>query len=441
MRESESLSLKELVGDLGSLPAVSIRLMLTKSEPEGGGWIMRAAAMKVAPDVPAADWTLYDYGSVAFVADSLPGVEIAKWFSEMKGEVAGLEFEVPELQDHLRAERLPSHARYRYFAGLWQPHTHYEWSPKTDRFEPPRDRTTLIQDGCPSFPSLGDAVYKLLFDVELDRASDRSFPSPPFVLLVANTEAWIERVEQHTSSLIVNVQGNEVEGVRLEVTGSGGVRFDQKLIGPGDIRLDLPEGLPPRIWVLLSRGSRWLDLRDLTQYGSRSPWDNVFDVQPDLATQVAGAIARGEGERTEFKEQIPYGKDDFVNVVAAFANGEGGMIIVGVANRTGEIKGLTCDLGELRDRISQKIRSNVYPEPKFKIESCELNGRKLLVVLIEEGQSKPYGVGTDPSKLSFYVRRTATTPPARQEEIRAMTIGANNGGAQANSYWSHRLLS
>jgi predicted HTH transcriptional regulator len=112
-----------------------------------------------------------------------------------------------------------------------------------------------------------------------------------------------------------------------------------------------------------------------------------------------------------------------------------------VVNRTGAIKGLTCDLGDLRDRLSRVIRSNVYPEPKIKIESCELNGRKLLVIIVEEGQNKPYGVGTDPSKLSFYVWRTATTPPARQEEIRAMTIGGNNGNAQADAHWSHRMLS
>lgn len=433
MRESESLSLTEFAEDLRSLPAVSARLMLAKAE--GGGWVMRAAAMKAAPDAPASDWTLYDYGTVAFVAVSVSGSEIAKWFIERRGEAAGLRFEVPEILEQLRAERLPSHARYRYFAGLWQPHTHYELSPKTDRFEPPRDRNPLIQDGCPSFPSLGDAVYKLLFDVELASGSDRGFPSPPFVLMVANTEAWIERVEQHTSSLIVNVQGDAVEGVRLEVTGSGGARFDRKLTGPGDLRLDLPEGLPSRMWVLLSRGSRWLDLRDLTQYGSSSPWYNVIDVPPDLTTQVAGAIARGEGERTEFKEQIPYGKDNFVNVVSAFANGEGGMIIVGVVNRSGEVKGLTCDLGDLRDRLSQVIRANVYPEPKTMFESCEFNGRKLLIIIVEEGQNKPYGVGTDPAKLTYYVRRGATTPPARQEEIRAMTLKSNNGNAQASSDW------
>jgi hypothetical protein len=282
MRQSQSLSLTEFANYIGSLAEVSTRLLLTKAESGGGSWVVRAAALKVVPDMPAVDWTLYDYGPIAFVADSVSGAEIAKWFVERKGEIAGLHFEVPEPQEQVRAERLPSHARYRGFDGLWQPHTYYELYPKADRFEPPRERDPLIQEGCPSFPSLSEAVYNLLFDLELDRGSDRSFPSPPFVLRVAHTEAWIERVEQHASSLIVNVQGDEVEGVRLEVTGSRGVRLDQRLSGPGDVRLELPEGLPPRLWLLLSRGSRWLDLRDLTQYGSRSPWDNVFDVPPDL---------------------------------------------------------------------------------------------------------------------------------------------------------------
>jgi len=430
--------LAEFADYLRSLPEVSVRLVLIKAEKEGAGWVMQAAAMKVAPDVTPAGWTLYDYGPTAFIAESVAGATIAEWFVERKGDLSGLQFEVPEFQEHVDAQRLPSHARYRFFGGVWQPHAHFELSPKSSRVEPPNERNPLIQDGCPSYPTLGEAAYHLLFNVELERGSDRRFPSPPFVLQVAHTEAWIERVEQHTSSLVINVQGDAVEGVRLEVTGSKGVRFDQKLSRPGDVRLEMPEGLPPRLWVLLSRGSRWLDLRDLTQYGSSSPWGNVIDVQADLATQVAGAIARGEGERTEFKEQIPYGKDDFVNVVAAFANGEGGMIIIGVVNRTGEVKGLTCDLGELRDRLSQKIRSNVYPEPKFKIESCELNGRKLLVILIEEGQSKPYGVGTDSSKLSYYVRRTATTPPARQEEIRAMINRANDGNTHSLNYWPYQ---
>lgn len=106
MRESESLSLTELLGDLGSLPAVSIRLMLSRAESEAGGRVLRAAVMKVAPDVSAADWTLYDYGPVTFIAKSLPGAEIAQWFGERKGEIARLEFGAPELQDYLRAERL-----------------------------------------------------------------------------------------------------------------------------------------------------------------------------------------------------------------------------------------------------------------------------------------------------------------------------------------------
>ena len=247
MRESESLSLTEFADHLRSLSMVSVRLVLAKAEAERTGWVMQAAAMKVAPDVPPTGWTLYHYGPIAFVADSMAGAVIAEWFVGHKGEISGLQFDVPEFQERVRAERLPSHERYRFFAGLWQPHTHFELSPKASRFEPRGEKDPLIRDGCPSYPTLGEAAYHLLFDVELDRSSDKKFPSSPFVLQVAHTEAWIERVEQHPSSLIVNVEGDAVEGVRLEVTGSKGVRFDQKLAGPGDVRLEMPDGLPPRL--------------------------------------------------------------------------------------------------------------------------------------------------------------------------------------------------
>jgi hypothetical protein len=245
--------------------------MLGKAESEDMGWIMQAAEMTVAPDISANDWTLYNYGQVAFAADTQSGAEIARWFMERRGEIVGFQFEAPELQEQVRAERLPSHARYRHFDGLWQPHTYYELYPKGNRFEPPRERNPLIQDGCPSFPPLGDAVYTLLFDVELASGSDRSLPSPPFVLRVTHAEAWIERVEQYASSLIVNVQGHAVEGARLEVTGSQGARFDRKLSGSGEVNFEMPEGLPPRLWVLLSRGSRWLDFRVSTSTAHAPP--------------------------------------------------------------------------------------------------------------------------------------------------------------------------
>lgn len=419
MRENESIDLPELTNLLESLPEVSLRMMMTQTEPGGSDWFLQAAALTVSPNTSTPEWTLYNYGSVSFIADAVPGAEIAKWLRERRGQSTGFKFEVPELQEPLRAERLPSHARYRYFNGLWEPHTYYELYLKSHRFEPPRERNPLIQDGCPSFPTLGAAVHKLLFDVELNRQSDWSFPSPPITIRIAHTEAWIERVEQYPSSLIINVQGDAVEGVRLEITGPKSVLFDKKLNGPGDVHVDFPEGLPKWLWVLLSRKARWLDLRDLNQYGSQSPWDNVIDVPTELSTQVAGAIARGEGERTEFKERIPYGNDKFLNVVAAFANGQGGMIVVGVVDRTGEIKGVTDDLDELKSRLTLMIRDKIFPEPRTRIESCEVNGQRLVAVIVEEGDSGPYGVGSDRRNLRYYVRRGATTPPASQDEIRA----------------------
>jgi predicted HTH transcriptional regulator len=93
--------------------------------------------------------------------------------------------------------------------------------------------------------------------------------------------------------------------------------------------------------------------------------------------------------------------------------------VVGVVDRTGEIKVVTGDLDGLKSRLTLMIRDKIFPELRTRIENCEVNGRRLVAIIVEEGDSGPYGVGSDRRNLRYYVRRGATTPPASQDEIRA----------------------
>jgi len=379
-------------------------------------WTMQWLILTVAPDLFSPEWSCYDYGELAFFAKQLSGSQIANWIQERTGEIDGYTFSVPELYEQARAERFPSHARYSGVGGIWQPHTKYEVHSKFGRFEPGYKREPLVQDGCPSFPTVGLGVFKLLFD--RDTNPDPAFPNLGIWLRIAHTDAWIEEVELHSNSVRVTISGRNVSGVRLELTGSPDMRFDRKLTEPSSIEFPFPDGLPPKLWLLLSRGNRWLDLRDLNQYGTSSPWDNVISAPPDLATVVAGMIARGEGDQTEFKETVPPQSERMLKTVAAFANGKGGMFIVGVANEDSEIKGLSCDIGREKDKITQMIRAKVHPEPKTQIEHCAVQGKTLIVLTVEDGDRGPYGIGNDPEHLRYYVRRGATTTPAHQSELR-----------------------
>jgi len=95
------------------------------------------------------------------------------------------------------------------------------------------------------------------------------------------------------------------------------------------------------------------------------------------------------------------------------------MVVLGVVNGTGEIKVVSCDVRREKDRIKQMIRSKVHPEPKIQVEHCEVQGKTLIAISVEEGDEGPYGVGTDAEHLTYHVRRGATTPPARQSDIRS----------------------
>ena len=415
MISDDQLDLEQFLTLLEKQSEVFIRMVITKQEDS---WTMQQLILTVAPDVSLPEWSCYDYGQLAFFANQLTGTQIGNWIRERSGVLDSFRFSIPELNEQVRAERFPSHTRYSGLGGLWQPHTAYELYYKLARPEVPNKRDPLVQDGCPSFPTAGIGVYKLLFD--RDVTPDQVFSSVGMSLRIAHTEAWIDRVELRSNSVGVTISGSNVSGTRLELTGSPDIRFDRKLAEPASVEFPFPDGLPPKLWLLLSRGNRWLDLRDLNQYGASPTWDNVINTPPDLATLVAGTIARGEGEQTEFKEIVPPQDERMLKTVAAFANGRGGMIILGVVNGTGEIKGLSCDIGREKDRVKQMIRAKVHPEPKTQIEQCEVQGKTLIAITVEEGDQGPYGVGSDTAHLTYHVRRGSTTPPARQSEIREL---------------------
>lgn len=413
MRSDEQLDLVQFLQLLEKQNEVFVRMAIMKHEDS---WTMQWLILTVAPDLSLPEWSCYDYGELAFFANQLSGSQIAAWVQNRTGEIDGYTFSIPELYEQVATDRFSSHARHSGYGGLWQPHTKYEVHSKFNQLEQGYKREPLVQDGCPSFPTVVLGVFKLLFDLDADPVA--TLPSHGVSLRIAHTDAWIEELELRTNSVLVTIKGQNISGVRLELTGSPDIRFDRKLTEQSSIEFPFPDGLPTKLWLLLSRGNRWLDVRELNQYGMSSAWNNVISAPPDLATMVAGVIARGESDQTEFKVSVPPHSERMLKTVAAFANGKGGMFIVGVENEEGEIKGLSGHIGREKDKISQMIRDKIHPEPKTQVEHCEVRGKTLIVITVEDGDRGPYGIGVDPEHLTYWVRRGSTTRRARQTEIR-----------------------
>jgi predicted HTH transcriptional regulator len=150
----------------------------------------------------------------------------------------------------------------------------------------------------------------------------------------------------------------------------------------------------------------------------------------DPGSELQALLSAGEGQRAEFKRQLPGGSDDskrtVFKTVAAFANGDGGTIVFGVEKDEATVCGLgSADPRTDRDRLIQLARSTVVPAPDLDVRHHDLDGKMLLVLTVPRGANPPYGItlpGKKDKPVEFYVRRGATTFPASPDEIRAAVL-------------------
>lgn len=128
-----------------------------------------------------------------------------------------------------------------------------------------------------------------------------------------------------------------------------------------------------------------------------------------LVSELLEIINGGENYYIEFKEEQVKAKDLGEEIVA-FANSEGGTIIIGVAD-DGSIKGVSND--KIEETIMNICRNNVVPNiiPNFEILSIE--DKKIVILGIPKGLSKPYSTVDN----KYYIRVGTTKRIASREEL------------------------
>jgi len=121
-------------------------------------------------------------------------------------------------------------------------------------------------------------------------------------------------------------------------------------------------------------------------------------------SELSQRISDGEDSYTQFKVQAVSSKD-LAKEFVAFSNAEGGILLFGVRD-DGEIKGLSSDeveaLGQLVGNVANE---NVKPPIHPLIQIISIEDKKVLVVSIANGMSKPYSTasgdyGADKKKIS-----------------------------------------
>ncbi len=99
---------------------------------------------------------------------------------------------------------------------------------------------------------------------------------------------------------------------------------------------------------------------------------------------VFKAIAEGESEEVEFKEDSKETYKKIAKEISALANTNGGLILIGVSDK-GEVVGIKRGEREVIKKISDSMLT-LIPKPRVKLYALSIEGKKIVVVEVERSR-------------------------------------------------------
>ena len=108
------------------------------------------------------------------------------------------------------------------------------------------------------------------------------------------------------------------------------------------------------------------------------------------AIVLLNLIAKAENSEVQFKEELPL-PDSLAAEMVAFSNSKGGLILVGVNDKTGALSGLSFEEIQTTNRqLVEVATQRVFPPINIRTETVTANEQNIVVVHIQEGVGKPY---------------------------------------------------
>ena len=282
--DSGPISIGEVKSLLKAQKRASFRMVVI--QPPMSARFLHTLLIDVPPTGSEAPYNTsfsYDYGDVLALAGDVSGEEAGQWLRE-GGKVIAVKdpldatrtYEMGSLRlsateaapGGATRTRYPSRAQQAFPLMRW-PHTQYSFPIQGSQRATEFHRRLLIADGCPFFPRLEDVVGELIYGVAGTSPSVPQFANEVITVRIAEAKGWIDQIVVSPTSLRVAVKGDDLEGVRLQV--SGGPTFHREVelpcissAGDDEARhVDVPLLVDPlpELWVVLSRGNSWLDYR------------------------------------------------------------------------------------------------------------------------------------------------------------------------------------
>ena len=134
-------------------------------------------------------------------------------------------------------------------------------------------------------------------------------------------------------------------------------------------------------------------------------------------------IIRGESKNIEFKATLPDKSEKYIKTLIAFANCQGGKLIIGVDDKTREVIGVDRDdVFQIMDSIANAVDDSCMPQIVPDIEPKTVDGKTVIVSTVSPEPNRPYYLKAKGKEKGTFIRLAGTTRAAGTEKIRELEM-------------------
>ena len=134
-------------------------------------------------------------------------------------------------------------------------------------------------------------------------------------------------------------------------------------------------------------------------------------------------IVRGESKSVEFKAKLPEDSAKYVKTIIAFANTQGGCLVIGVDDVAHKVVGVDDDSAfQIMDRIANAVADSCAPQIVPNIELQTIDGHTVVLVTVTPEPNRPYYLKAKGKELGTYIRLAGTSRPASPEKIKELEM-------------------
>jgi len=346
-----------------------------------------------------------DYGNFAMVEDVITLKDLVELIKNLP-EKGTTTINLGGYEVQVEGESL-TNGHYKYDSGVdyldvgWFLET-YQYTSRNQGYS----SEPLISPDLPLFPDSRVAMQTFL-GIDPSRHSG----SFGIIFCLPNYGAKVEEVSIGSKEIKVRVQtkAEDIKNIIGKLYCQRGDKIKQENIEFTNENGIVTVGFRPDFFYLALISKVTGEILDTRRF--HSSWQLiskgiVFDI-PEY--EILELIRRGESETVEFKREISK-PEEFAETVVAFANGKGGVVLLGVDDHA-SIVGLSDR--DHKDMITNILRSHCEPQIKCQIDGRQLDEKSIIVLHVEEGNNKPYTL----REKGVYIRANATDRVATRYEL------------------------